>query len=56
MPLFAFGSFMIGQEWFQGFVKTQIMSTILFSLKKYGSKIEDFHKTIETMNKELSEQ
>jgi hypothetical protein len=53
---FAFGSFVLGQEWFQGFLKTQVLSTVLFSLKKYGDKIENFHKTIETISKELYEQ
>jgi uncharacterized coiled-coil protein SlyX len=54
--IFAFSSFMVGQEWFQGFFKTQVLSMVLFSLKKYGDKIEDFHKTVETISNELSEQ
>jgi hypothetical protein len=53
---FAFGSFMVGQEWFQGFIKAEVLYIVLSSLKKYGDKIEDFHKTTETINKELSEQ
>jgi hypothetical protein len=58
VPVAFFGviACLASQSWFQGVFKTQIISVISSTLKKYGEKLDDFQKTTADMQTELAKQ
>jgi hypothetical protein len=47
-------SFLLTATWFQGLMKTGVISTVVSTLKLYGNRLDDFQTTITGMGNELS--
>jgi hypothetical protein len=50
----AVASFLLTATWFQGLMKTGVISTVVSTLKLYGNRLDDFQTTITGMGDELS--
>lgn len=44
-----------GTSWFQGLMKTKIISVVTVTLKDYGKKLDDFQRTTSDMQREMDE-
>lgn len=50
----ALASFLLSATFFQGLMKTGVISTVVSTLKLYGNRLDDFQTTITNMGNELS--
>lgn len=44
------------QEWFKGFFKNEVISVLRTTTEQYGTKLNEFHNTVEVIQKQLKSQ